>query len=248
MLLTVREGNVQKKKAPSRCGRKKAAEHLQLMETLEQQAEAQRKSVRALVLKRAKAQVGAARIKRRDARELAQLQRQQNRIAADPAQAGAGPGRQEQQVARPADLRGGYLMHPVNGPVTSPYGYRVHPIYGYYSLHDGVDFGAGCGQPMYAAADGRVSQRYYSSVWGNRMVVDNGYARGVGLGTIYNHATSYTVGVGPEGPARPGHRVRRHHRLVDRLPPPLHGDGQRTRGQPDALVLAPTVAKSDCPS
>ena len=87
-------------------------------------------------------------------------------------------------------------MHPVNGPVTSPYGYRVHPIYGYYSLHDGVDFGAGCGQPLYSAGSGRVIQRYFSSVWGNRMIIDNGYARGVGLGTIYNHATSYIVGVG----------------------------------------------------
>jgi murein DD-endopeptidase MepM/ murein hydrolase activator NlpD len=72
----------------------------------------------------------------------------------------------------------------------------VHPIYGNYSLHHGTDFGAGFGAPLYAAADGRVMQRYYSSVWGNRMVIDNGYARGVGLATIYNHATSYSVGVG----------------------------------------------------
>ena len=196
VLLTVREGNVQKKKQAVALRRKQAAANLKLMETLEQQAEDQKKSVRALVVKRSTAQSGAARIKRRDARELALLQRQQNRIAATlRKRALALAARNNRKLGRPTSA-GGYLLHPVNGPVTSPYGYRTHPIYGYYSLHDGVDFGAGCGQPMYAAADGRVMQRYYSSVWGNRMVIDNGYARGAGLGTIYNHATSYTVGVG----------------------------------------------------
>ena len=63
----------------------------------------------------------------------------------------------------------GLLDMPVNGPVTSPFGYRVHPIYHYYSLHDGTDFGAGCGQPLHAVAGGRVLSEYYSSVWGNRL-------------------------------------------------------------------------------
>ena len=128
--------------------------------------------------------------------QLARLQRQENQIAATlRKRALALAAKNNRKLGGPTSA-GGYLMHPVNGPVTSPYGYRVHPIYGYYSLHDGVDFGAGCGQPLYAAASGTVIQRYFSSVWGNRMVIDNGYARGVGLGTIYNHATSYTVGVG----------------------------------------------------
>ncbi|WP_397207154.1 M23 family metallopeptidase [Nocardioides zeae] len=88
------------------------------------------------------------------------------------------------------------LSYPVNGRVTSPYGMRVHPIYGYYSLHDGVDFGAACGTPMYAAADGEVVERYYQSAWGNRLIIDNGYMRGAGISTIYNHATRYVVSVG----------------------------------------------------
>ncbi len=33
------------------------------------------------------------------------------------------------------------------GIVTSPFGYRRHPIYGYWGLHDGTDFRAGCGEP-----------------------------------------------------------------------------------------------------
>ena len=196
VLLSVREGNVQKKKDNVAVARKDAAENLALMQTLEQQAQDQKKSVRALVVKRATAYAGAAKIKQRDARDLARLQRQENQIAATlRKRALALAAKNNRKLGGPTSA-GGYLMHPVNGPVTSPYGYRVHPIYGYYSLHDGDDFGAGCGQPLYAAASGTVIQRYFSSVWGNRMVIDNGYARGVGLGTIYNHATSYTVGVG----------------------------------------------------
>jgi hypothetical protein len=34
----------------------------------------------------------------------------------------------------------GVFDAPVDGPVTSPFGYRVHPIYGYYSLHDGTEY------------------------------------------------------------------------------------------------------------
>src|SRR5262249_37178324 len=32
---------------------------------------------------------------------------------------------------------GGLLMRPANGPITSPYGWRIHPIYHYWGLHDG---------------------------------------------------------------------------------------------------------------
>jgi murein DD-endopeptidase MepM/ murein hydrolase activator NlpD len=90
----------------------------------------------------------------------------------------------------------GFLSFPVRGPVTSAFGYRVHPIYGYWGLHDGTDFGAGCGTPLYASADGRVLSRYWSDGYGNRLILDHGVVRGVGLASIYNHATSYTVGVG----------------------------------------------------
>ena len=49
---------------------------------------------------------------------------------------------------------------------------------------------------MYAAAGGKVISQYYQSAWGNRLIIDHGYQRGVGLATIYNHATHYVVGVG----------------------------------------------------
>ncbi|MFZ2503465.1 MAG: M23 family metallopeptidase, partial [Nocardioides sp.] len=90
----------------------------------------------------------------------------------------------------------GFLAMPVSGRITSPYGYRIHPIYGYWGLHNGIDFGAGCGSPLYAPADGKVVARYYSGVYGNRLLIDHGVVAGAGLSTIFNHATSYVVGAG----------------------------------------------------
>lgn len=59
---------------------------------------------------------------------------------------------------------------------------RLHPIYKRWTLHDGTDFGAACGTPIKAAASGRVIAVYYNYVNGKRVIIDNGYARGVGLG------------------------------------------------------------------
>nr|WP_228500439.1 M23 family metallopeptidase [Nocardioides agariphilus] len=87
-------------------------------------------------------------------------------------------------------------MHPVNGPVTSPFGYRIHPIYHYWGLHDGVDFGAGCGANLYASHGGKVLSEYYSSVWGNRLYLNVGMINGKFITLIYNHLSRYRVGVG----------------------------------------------------
>ena len=90
----------------------------------------------------------------------------------------------------------GFLGLPVNGSITSPYGWRIHPIWGYRSLHDGVDFAAGCGTPIVAPASGTVLSEYYQSAWGNRIIIDHGVHYGVGVATISNHLSGYAVSVG----------------------------------------------------
>ena len=82
------------------------------------------------------------------------------------------------------------------GAVTSPYGWRRHPIYGYWGLHDGTDFATSCGQPMRAGAAGRVVSEYYSDVWGRRLFLDVGRVNGRSMILIYNHASGYRAGVG----------------------------------------------------
>ena len=143
------------------------------------------------VAAREKAQRKARRAKERDEAELAKLKREEARI------------KEQILAAAAADHSTGYvgaddgfLLAPVDGPVTSPFGYRIHPIYGYWGLHDGTDFGVSCGEGMRAAAAGKVISRYYSSVYGNRLYLDVGKVNGHNLTVVYNHATSYRVNLG----------------------------------------------------
>lgn len=90
----------------------------------------------------------------------------------------------------------GLLHTPVSGPVTSPFGYRRHPIYGYWGLHDGTDFGAGCGSSLWAGRSGTVINTYYDQVYGNRLYLSVGNVNGANLTLVYNHLSSYNVSEG----------------------------------------------------
>lgn len=197
VLLELRRVRVEEKKDQVAAQRRAAAQNLALRQRLEARAEREASSVAGLVSQRASAERAARRATARDRAILAGLRRENARIEAM-LKKRAEEARRRAGASKSSTPRssGGYLDYPVRGYVTSPYGYRTHPIYGYYSLHDGVDFGSGCGSPLYASASGRVVSRYFSSVYGNRLVLDHGYQRGVGLASIYNHATSYTVGSG----------------------------------------------------
>ncbi|MEL4357547.1 MULTISPECIES: peptidoglycan DD-metalloendopeptidase family protein [unclassified Luteococcus] len=96
----------------------------------------------------------------------------------------------------PAASAGGGFGAPVQGPVTSPFGQRFHPVLHIWKLHDGMDYGAACGTTMVAPADGVVTEAYYNAGYGNRLIVDHGSVDGHYVTTAYNHATHYVVGVG----------------------------------------------------
>ena len=81
----------------------------------------------------------------------------------------------------------------MNGPITSPFGYRYHPILHYWRLHDGMDFGVACGTPLYAGRSGQVVGAYYGSGYGNRVIIDHGWLDGASMSTSYNHMTSFVV-------------------------------------------------------
>ncbi len=86
----------------------------------------------------------------------------------------------------------GTLMWPVNGPITSPFGYRIHPILGYRKLHTGIDFGVGYGTPIRAADSGTVIYATWMSGYGNVIIIDHGR----GISTLYAHQSSLAVGSG----------------------------------------------------
>lgn len=195
VLLTVREDQVSDARDAVAARRAEAAEHLAVMQELEAEQQAAKDEVVSLVIERRDARGEAAKAKRADVLTLRKLEKENDRLEAQLA-ARARAALRRQAQARTSGPATGLLLQPVDGYVTSPFGYRVHPIYHYWGLHDGVDFGGGCGTPMRAAADGKVISSYWSDVYGNRLVIDNGAMAGRGIATIYNHATSYVVGVG----------------------------------------------------
>jgi murein DD-endopeptidase MepM/ murein hydrolase activator NlpD len=91
---------------------------------------------------------------------------------------------------------GGAMSWPVSSYITSGYGMRVHPVTGVYKLHDGTDFGVGCGTPVRAAASGTVIQAANVPGYGNQLVIDHGAMRGAGVATSYSHLMRFARGYG----------------------------------------------------
>ncbi|MDB5229286.1 MAG: family metallopeptidase [Chitinophagaceae bacterium] len=68
--------------------------------------------------------------------------------------------------------------------IASGFGVRIDPVYKVAKRHEGLDFAAPIGTPIYATADGRVADIVYSSGgYGNHVIVDHGY----GYETLYGH-------------------------------------------------------------
>ena len=81
---------------------------------------------------------------------------------------------------------------PADGPISSPFGERMHPIFHEMRMHTGIDIGAGYGSPVRAAASGTVVVAGYVSGYGTAIVVDHGG----GLATLYGHLSRLGVHVG----------------------------------------------------
>ena len=81
---------------------------------------------------------------------------------------------------------------PVQGSVTSGYGYRRDPFTGAQSLHPGLDIVAPSGTPVAATAAGHVTYAGWKSGWGRCVEIDHGS----GIRTFYGHCRSLTVSAG----------------------------------------------------
>lgn len=91
------------------------------------------------------------------------------------------------------EAKTGELYWPVPGHhrITSPFGYRIHPILKYRKLHTGVDIGAPNGTPVVSAASGTVIASRFMSGYGNCIMIDHG-----GKVTVYAHLSSRAVSPG----------------------------------------------------
>ncbi len=88
----------------------------------------------------------------------------------------------------------GQLMWPVSGPITSPFGYRMHPVFHRMILHAGIDIAASTGTTVVAAAAGTVIIAGWGGNCGNMITLDH---QG-GLSTTYCHLSQIFVGDGQE--------------------------------------------------
>ncbi len=185
VMLEVKRDEVRKLRDLVKKQRAEAAANLKRMAKLENKAQQQRDRISGLVDAREDARHSAALTKREDEKryreQVAEKQKLEAQIQALINKGGSNPGGDG----------GGTLSRPVNGPITSPYGMRVHPITGVYKLHDGTDFGAGCGTPIRAAASGTILSQYYNGAYGNRVILNNGTMRGVNVVTTYNHLSRF---------------------------------------------------------
>jgi murein DD-endopeptidase MepM/ murein hydrolase activator NlpD len=83
----------------------------------------------------------------------------------------------------------GQMMYPVVAPITSPFGYRTHPILGYQKFHSGMDFGADYGTIIYAADSGNVVFAGWYGGYGNAVIIEHGN----GISTLYAHTSEVYV-------------------------------------------------------
>jgi len=93
---------------------------------------------------------------------------------------------------RPIPAWTGPFIRPVDGPIVSGFGYRVHPIFRRVKFHYGIDIAAPSGTPIRAAAGGVVVFAGWRRAYGNTVIIDHGN----GMATLYAHCSRILVGEG----------------------------------------------------
>jgi len=85
---------------------------------------------------------------------------------------------------------------------SSGFGYRMHPLYGVWKMHTGIDISASAGTPIFATGDGVVEAASWDGAYGNRVLIDHGF----GYESLYGHCKELLV--------RPGQKVVRGQRIA----------------------------------
>jgi murein DD-endopeptidase MepM/ murein hydrolase activator NlpD len=84
----------------------------------------------------------------------------------------------------------GYPLGSVH--VVSSFGRRIDPFWGCWAFHEGIDYRAGYGTPVYAVAIGTVVSAGYNGGWGNQVKIRHSS----GMVSQYAHLSSMSVRAG----------------------------------------------------
>ncbi|MGB3638705.1 MAG: peptidoglycan DD-metalloendopeptidase family protein [Rivularia sp. (in: cyanobacteria)] len=86
----------------------------------------------------------------------------------------------------------GIMAFPSSGYISSPYGWRSHPVLGRRRLHTGMDFAAGYGSTIRAADSGTVLYSGWYGGYGKTVIINHGK----GITTLYGHSSKLYVNAG----------------------------------------------------
>ncbi|MFN3216356.1 MAG: peptidoglycan DD-metalloendopeptidase family protein [Acidimicrobiales bacterium] len=133
------------------------------------------------------------------AERIGEIQARKSSYAAQLASSGAGGGSvggllaETQAGQTPPTGIAGLLALPLeNTTIGSPFGPRVHPIFGGMRMHTGLDLSGASGQQIVASAEGLVVMAGEMGGYGNAVVIDHGNT----VSTLYAHMTTDAVEVG----------------------------------------------------
>lgn len=99
---------------------------------------------------------------------------------------------QEEVVQGATSSKGMTWPAPGYDRISSPFGYRIHPIFGTKKMHTGIDIAAPMGASIVAAQDGVVQSAGGLGGYGNAVIIDHGN----GIATLYAHNSSLLVSAG----------------------------------------------------
>ncbi|WP_346353439.1 murein hydrolase activator EnvC family protein [Azotosporobacter soli] len=86
----------------------------------------------------------------------------------------------------------GSMMWPINGEITSPFGWRTHPVFGSARFHSGLDIAADYGDTVVAADGGVVVHADWLGGYGKAVIIEHSN----GLQTLYGHNSELVVSEG----------------------------------------------------
>lgn len=88
------------------------------------------------------------------------------------------------------------FIKPIAGPITSPFGWRTHPIFKSRIFHSGIDIGGPNGGAIRASNDGKVIYSGWYGGYGKVVILDHGVVNGSPITTLYGHMSAINVSNG----------------------------------------------------
>jgi murein DD-endopeptidase MepM/ murein hydrolase activator NlpD len=128
----------------------------------------------------------------------------------------------------------GAMMWPTDvREITSPFGWRTHPIFGTSIYHSGIDIGADYGDTVRAADGGVVIYADWMGGYGKAVIIDHGN----GISTLYGHNSELLVSEGQR--VRKGDPISRVGSTGYSTGPHLHFEVRQNGSPTDPMAYLP---------